>query len=153
MTDQANKAFKFIRLVFLTLIVGRSLYSCVFTPVVLPPALFTPAPQTASYQMAVPAVADHVRVVTIEPALLKQGRFSLTLFDQTTHVALVDRVEEQRNGSFTWIGHLEGQRGSLVRVTVLDQVVSGVIVLDQAQYELQPLHDNLYAFYERSTTA
>lgn len=153
MTTQANKAFKLLRLVFLTLIVGRSLYSCVFTPPVLPPALFTPAPQMASYPMAVPAVADHVRVVTIDPAMLKQGRFSLTLFDQTTHVALVDRVEEQRDGNFTWIGHLEGQRDSLVQVTVQDQVVSGLIVLNQTHYELQPLHDNLYAFYERSTAA
>ena len=153
MTAQANKAFKIIRLIFLSLIVGRSLYSCVFTPVVLPPALLTPTTPPAEYQVAVPAVADHLRVVTLEPALLKQGRFSLTLFDETTHVALVDRVEEQRNGSFTWIGHLEGQHDSLVKVTVQDQVISGVVVLGQAHYELQPLQDNLYAFYERSTTA
>lgn len=153
MTAQASKAFKIIRLIFLSLIVGRSLYSCVFTPATLPPALLTPTTPPAGYQVAVPVVADHLRVVTVDPALLKQGQFSLTLFDTTPHVALLDRVEEQRNGVFTWIGHLEGQRDSLVKVTVQDQVVSGVIVLEQARYELQPFRDNLYTLYERNTAA
>lgn len=153
MTTQTSKAFKIIRFVFLSLLVGRSLYSCVFTPVTLPPALLTPTTPPTGYQVLAPVVADHLRVVTVDPALLKQGRFSVTLFDTTTHVALVDRVEEQRNGSFTWIGHLEGQRDSLVKLTVQDQVISGVIEFEQAHYELQPLQDNLYAFYERNLAA
>lgn len=153
MTAKTSNVFKIIRLLVLSLIVGRSLYSCVFTPATLPPALLTPTTAPAGYQVAAPTVADHWRVVTLDPALLKQGRFSLTLFDATTHIALVDRVEEQRNGSFTWIGHLEGQHDSLVKVTVQDQVVSGVIVLGQAHYELQPLQDNLYTFYERNAAA
>lgn len=153
MTDKMNKVFKIIRLIFLSLIVGRSLYSCMFTTMALPPALLIPTTSPAGYQVGLPVVADHLRVVTVNPALLKQGQFSLTLFDQTTHIALVDRIEEQRSGSFTWIGHLEGQHDSLVQVTVLDQVVRGVIMLDQVHYELQPLQDNLYAFYERSTAA
>lgn len=153
MTAQTNKAFKLIRLLFLSLIVGRSLYSCAFTPVSLPPALLTPSTASTRYQVGLPVVADHLRVVTVNPAMLKQGQFSLTFFDQTTHVALVDRVEEQGKGSFTWIGHLEGKKDSLVQVTVQDQVVSGVIVLAQAHYELHPLQDNLYVLYERSTAA
>ena len=153
MTAKTNRVFKIVRLIFLSLVVGRSLYSCVFTPMTLPPALLTPTTAPASYQVGLPVVADHLRVVTVNSAMLKQGQFSLTLFDQTTHVALVDRVEEQHKGSFTWIGHLEGQQDSLVQVTVQDQIVSGVIVVAQAHYELQPLQDNLYALYERSTAA
>lgn len=153
MTAQASKAFKLIRLLVLTLIVGRSLYSCVFTPATLPPALLTPTTPPAGYQVSVPVVADHLRVVTVDPTLLKQGQFSLTLFDTTPHVALLDRVEEEGNGAFTWIGHLEGQHNSLVKVVVQEQVVSGLIVLEQAHYELQPLRDNLYALYERIPAA
>ncbi|MCE7989095.1 MAG: hypothetical protein DYG89_48700 [Caldilinea sp. CFX5] len=146
MTAEANRFFKYIRLLLLTLVLGRSLYSCVFTPAALPPALLLPATLPAAYRVPPTIVSDQVQIVTVDPTRLT-GRFSLTLFDDTTYVALVDRVEEQGPGHFVWIGHLSGQRDSLVQVTVAEQVVSGFIELKDVHYELQRLHDNFYALY------
>jgi len=152
MTAQATKVFKGFRILLLTFIVGRSLYSCVFVPVTPPPALFTPVTSPVDYGTPPAIVADHLRVVTLDLALLRESQFTLTFFDATTHVALLDRVEEQGKGAFIWIGHLAGNHDSLVQVSVQGQVVSGVIEVNSAHYELQQLYDNLYTFYERSMT-
>lgn len=151
MTAEANRLFKYIRLLVLTLVLGRSLYSCAFTPATVPPALLLPATLPAAYRVPPTIVSDQVRIVTLDPARLT-GRFSLTLFDDTTYVALVDRVEEQGPGHFVWIGHLSGQQGSLVQVTVAEQVVSGFIEVKNTRYELQRLHDNFYALYADALT-
>lgn len=151
MTAKANQLFKYIRLLVLTLVLSHSLYSCVFTPPAAPPALLLPATLPATYRVPPTIVSDQVQIVTLDPARLT-GRFSLTLFDNTTYVALVDRVEEQGPGHFVWIGHLSGQQGSLVKVTVAEQVVSGVIELKDTRYELQRLHDNFYALYADALT-
>ncbi|MEZ4730854.1 MAG: hypothetical protein R3E79_27340 [Caldilineaceae bacterium] len=152
MTAKATRVFKGFRLLLLTFIVGRSLYSCVFVPVIPPPALLTPVTLPVDYETPSAVVADHLRVVTLDAALLRESQFSLTFFDATTHIALLDRVEEQAKGHFTWIGHLAGDHGSLVQVAVQGQIVSGTIQVNGARYELQPLYDNLYTFYERSMT-
>lgn len=152
MGNQIAKVGKFIRLLVLTLVISRGLYSCVFVPPVPPPALLTPATLPADYSRPPAVVADHLRIVTLDPEQLS-GRFSLTLFDDTTYIALVDRVEEQSKGNFVWIGHLAGQQGSQVKVTVQDQVVSGIIELNNTRYELQRVHGNFYALYEQSTVA
>ena len=112
MTAQATQILKFFRLLVFTLIVSRSLYSCLFVPTTPPPMLFTQVTPPAGYSAPPKAVADHLRVVTLEPALLKQSQFSLPLFDAKTHIVLLDRMEEQRNGNFTWIGHLAGDHAS-----------------------------------------
>jgi hypothetical protein len=151
MTAKTAKLFKYVRLLIITLVVGRSLYSCVFTPPVLPPGLLTPANLPADYSIPPTIVSDQVQIVTLDPARLT-GRFSLTLFDKTTYVALVDRVEEQGPGHFVWTGHLSGQQGSLVQVTVAEQVVSGFIEVKNTRYELQRLHDNFYALYADTLT-
>jgi len=151
MTAEVNRFFKYIRVLLLTLVLGRSLYSCAFTPATLPPALLLPATLPAAYSVPATIASDQVQIVTLDPARLT-GRFSLTLLDNTTYVALVDRVEEQGPGHFVWIGHLSGQQGSLVKVTVAEQVVSGVIELKDTRYELQRLHDNFYALYADTLT-
>lgn len=146
MTAEAAKFFKYIRLLVLTLVVGRGLYSCAFTQLALPPALLTPATLPADYSVPPALVAEELRIVTVDSTQLT-GRFSLTLFDNTTYVALVDRVEEEGPGNFVWLGHLAGQQGSQVKVIVTDQVMSGFIELKHTRYELQQLHDNVYALY------
>lgn len=151
MTAKSVKLFKNIRLLIITLVVGRSLYACVFTPPTPPPALLVPATLPADYSVPPAIVADQMRIVTLDPERLT-GRFSLTLFDNTPYVALVDRVEEQGPGHFVWFGHLSGQQGSFVQVTVAkEQVVGGFIELKHVRYELQPLHDNFYALYTDDT--
>lgn len=150
MTAKSAKLFKYIRLLIITLVVSRGLYSCVFTAPVLPPGLLTPADLPADYSVPPAIVADQMRIVTLDPARLT-GQFSLTLFDNTTYVALVDRVEEQGPGHFVWIGHLSGQQDSLITVTVTDQVVSGIIEVKSVRYQLQQLRDNFYALYATGT--
>ena len=146
MTTEVAKLAKYIRLLVITLVVGRSLYSCAFTPPVLPPALLTPATLPADYSVPPALAADQLQIVTLDPTRLT-GRFSLTLFDNTTYVALVDRVEEHGPGNFVWVGHLSGQQDSQVRVTVADQEIKGLIELKNTRYELQKLRDNFYALY------
>jgi hypothetical protein len=146
------KVVKFIRLLALTLVISRGLYAFVFVPPVPPPALLTPATLPFNYSEPPGVVADHIRIVTLDPDQLT-GRFSLTLFDNITYIALVDRVEEQDKGNFVWIGHLAGQQESQIKVTVQHQVASGLIVVGDAHYELHSLHDNFYALYERNMLA
>jgi hypothetical protein len=146
MTTEVAKIFKYIRLLVITLVVGRSLYSSVFTPPALPPALLTPATLPADYSVPLAIASEQLQIVTLDPTHLT-GRFSLILFDNTTHVALVDRVEEHGPGNFVWVGHLSGEQDSQIRVTVADQTMSGFIALKNVRYELQQLHDNFYALY------
>lgn len=147
MTAKTAKLFRHIRLLVITLVVGRSLYACAFTSPTPPPALLVPATLPADYSVPPAIVADQMRIVTLDPDRLT-GRFSLTLLDNTAYVALVDRVEELGPGHFVWFGHLSGQQGSLVQVTVeKEQVVGGFIELKQVRYELQQVHDNFYALY------
>lgn len=146
MTAEVNRFFKYIRVLLLTLVLGRSLYSCAFTPATLPPALLLPATLPAAYSVPATIASDQVQIVTLDPARLT-GRFSLTLLDNTTYVALVDRVEERGPGHFVWIGHLSGQQDSRIQVTVAADVVSGFIELKNVRYELQRLQDNFYALY------
>lgn len=150
MTAEVSKFFKYLRLVVLITVVGRSLYTWVFTPAVLPPALLTPATLPIGYQVPATIVTDQLRIVTLDPTQLT-GQFSLTLFDNTTYVALVDHVEENGRGNFIWFGHLAGQGDSQIKVVVQDQQISGVITLRNSHYELQRLRDNLYALYEENT--
>lgn len=152
MGTRIARVVKFIRLLALTLVISRGLYAFVFVPPVPPPALLTPATLPFNYSEPPGVVADHIRIVTLDPDQLT-GRFSLTLFDNITYIALVDRVEEQDKGNFVWIGHLAGQQESQIKVTVQHQVASGLIVVGDAHYELHSLHDNFYALYERNMLA
>lgn len=152
MNKRIVKVMKVTRLLILTLLISKALYSCVFMPPVLPPALLTPATLPADYPLPPVSVTEQLQIVTLDPKQLS-GRFSLTLFDGTAYIALVDRVEEQGEGNFIWHGHLAGQPESQINVTVQGQVLSGVIELHNVRYELEQLHDNFYALYERRLAA
>ncbi len=152
MNKRIVKVMKLTRLLILTLLISKALYSCVFMPPVLPPVFFTPATLPADYPMPPTPSTEHLRIVTLDPKQLS-GRFSFTLFDDTPYIALVDRVEEQGKGNFVWYGHVAGQQESQIKVTVHDQVISGVIELHNVRYELERLHDNVYALYERPMAA
>ena len=146
MTTEVARLFKYVRLLIITLVVGHSLYACLFIPSPPPHDLLTPAPLPADYSVPSTIVAEHLQIVTLDPTHLT-GRFTLTLFGNS-YVAQVDRVEEQGPDHFIWIGHLSGQKDSQIRVTVADQMVTAVIEVKNARYHLQPLQDNLYALYE-----
>lgn len=77
----------------------------------------------------------------------------LNLFEDVVFTAVLDRLELNRSGSLSWIGHLEGvEYGSLILV-VKEGVVVGSVTLPGALYRIRTVGENLYAIDEIDSAA
>ncbi len=80
-------------------------------------------------------------------------RITLNLFDDTEFIALLERVEANPTGGFTWIGHLEGLENSFVTFVVNEGVVIGKITTSQEIYELRFAEEELHVVVQINQAA
>ncbi len=73
---------------------------------------------------------------------------ALNLFDDVVFTALLDRLELNRSGSYSWIGHLEGVAHSQAILVVKDRVMAGNIRLPGALYQVRYAGGGVHALYQ-----
>ena len=78
---------------------------------------------------------------------------TLNLFDDVVFAAILDRLELNKSGSYTWIGHLDGIEQSQVVLVVKDEVMSGNITLPDAFYQVRYKGNGLHAVYRIDQSA
>lgn len=59
---------------------------------------------------------------------------NLNLFPDTAFIAILGRLENNPSGSYSWIGHIEGNPFSTVTLVVNDKIIMGNITLDDKLY-------------------
>ncbi len=72
----------------------------------------------------------------------------LNLFDDVAFTALLDRLELNRSGSYSWIGHLEGVAHSQAILVVKDRIVAGNVTLPGALYQVRYAGGGVHALYQ-----
>jgi len=78
---------------------------------------------------------------------------TLNLFDDVVFEAILDRLEFNGSGSYTWIGHLNGIEQSQVTLVVKDEVMSGNITLSDVFYQVRYKGDGVHAIYRIDQSA
>ena len=77
----------------------------------------------------------------------------LNLFDDVVFTAVLDRVEPNRSGGYSWIGHLERMEYSQVILVVKDGLMAGNIALPGAFYQVRYVGNGVHAIYEINQSA
>ena len=78
---------------------------------------------------------------------------TLNLFDDVVFEAILDRLEFNGSGSYTWIGHLDGIEQSQVTLVVQNEVMSGNITLSDVFYQVRYKGDGVHAIYRIDQSA
>ncbi len=77
-----------------------------------------------------------------------QTEISLTLFDDTTVNAVLDRTVTRANGNFTWFGHLLDIPLSSVVLVVHDEKITGTVVFPGGNYQIRPTDNDLHRVFQ-----
>ena len=77
----------------------------------------------------------------------------LNLFDDVVFTAALDRVEPNRSGGYSWIGHLEGVEHSQVILVVKDGLMAGNIAPPGAFYQVRYAGSGVHAIHEINQSA
>jgi len=93
-------------------------------------------PQTANKTLPPKAVKGRNHSVTVNTDLLDLDTLTLNLFDDVVVTAILDRLVDNQ-GSKTWIGHVEGEQGSEVFLTVRGKTLSGNVQIGDKTYEIE----------------
>jgi hypothetical protein len=125
--------------------------------------LFTAAPFWGAAQSAPSPGVRRIRYVQVrferlglpqlgetaaESPMVPSPRVTLNLFDDTTLVALFDRVVHNETGSDSWVGHLEGIDLGFVILTVRGKLLVGNILYPGGVYEIYRVSDGIHAIAE-----
>ena len=73
------------------------------------------------------------------------GKIRLNLFDDTSFIAVPDRVEVTGPGRFSWTGHLEGVEPSEVTLAVADRILAGNITMPGASFHVRYEETRVYS--------
>jgi hypothetical protein len=138
------------------------------TPASSDEGLFTDAASPVAQQSALSPAVRRIRYVQVRLERLGlaqsgqpdvQGptvpspRVTLNLFDDTTLIALFDRVVHNETGSDSWIGHLEGIDLGYVILTVRGNLLVGNILHPGGVYEIYRVSDGIHAIAEIEQSA
>jgi len=77
----------------------------------------------------------------------------LNLFDYVIFTAVLDRVEPNRSGGYSWIGHLEGVEHSQVILVVKEGLMAGNIVVPKVFYQVRYAGNGVHAIYQIDQSA
>ncbi len=80
------------------------------------------------------------------------GHLTLNLFDDAIFNAVMDRVELNRNGSYTWVGHLETVAYSHVFLVVYENVLVGKISTPTTVYQVAYSGDGVHTITQFDPT-
>jgi len=69
-------------------------------------------------------------------------QFTLSLFDDRTHTAQLDRIQRNPSGSYTWIGHLIDDPLSLVILVVNGEMMFGSVSTTQGNFDIRYIPDD-----------
>ena len=77
----------------------------------------------------------------------------LNLFDDVVFTAILNRVEPNRSGGYSWLGHLEGVEYSQVILVVKNGLMAGNITLPKVFYQVRYAGSGVHAIYEINQSA
>lgn len=81
------------------------------------------------------------------------NRVQLNLFDDVQQIAIIERVQPNLYGSFSWLGHLEDVPFSSVILVTQDNVMTGHISYPGGIFEIQNMSGNLHRIKEINQAA
>ncbi|MBW8012946.1 MAG: hypothetical protein FVQ83_17145 [Chloroflexi bacterium] len=78
----------------------------------------------------------------------------LNFFEDVRYIFILDRQETNVLGVITWIGHIEGVELSEVTLSVIENVMSGSIILPGGEiYRIAFLSESMHAVYQIDQSA
>ncbi|MGB0387179.1 MAG: reprolysin-like metallopeptidase, partial [Ardenticatenaceae bacterium] len=80
-------------------------------------------------------------------------RLPLNLFDNTSFTAVMDRLEQNPSGSYTWIGHLAGVEYSQVILVVNDELIMGHVSTPGGLYDIRYIDEGVHAIAQVNPAA
>jgi len=80
-------------------------------------------------------------------------RLPLNFFGDATFIAVMDRLEQNPSGSYTWIGHLEEVEHSQVILVVNGDLMIGKVSMPQGIYEIRYRDNQFHAVLEIDQSA
>ena len=116
--------------------------------------LFTEIPDPVSNEKSVSDAPEVIRdrTVRIDFDLLVSGNepIELNVFDDVTYSAIMDRRQNNQDGSFTWIGMIQNQPESSVVLTanLETRIVSGTVFVDFKTYAINYVDRDVYSIVE-----
>ena len=118
-----------------------------------PPPLFSDAAPPDGFEPTLDPAISRTWFVTVNFDLFSDSQTSsvllLNLYDDTTHVAVLDRLVGRAPGNFTWIGHIEGIDHS--RVTLVgknNNVLVGNITPAAGFYQVRYAVGDVHAIHQ-----
>jgi hypothetical protein len=73
---------------------------------------------------------------------------NLNLFDDIFLTVVLDRVETDPSGSFTWIGHVKGNEPSRVSLSIAGEMMSGEVETHGVFYRVEHVENGIHMIYE-----
>jgi hypothetical protein len=95
------------------------------------------------------ATVDFTR---LQDATNPGGQLKLNLFTDAVLNARIDRVESNRNGSYTWIGHVEDIAHSYVFLVAHENVLVGKISTPASVYQIRYTGENIHTIMQLDPT-
>jgi peptidyl-Asp metalloendopeptidase len=141
-------------------LLGASLGAVAAPPEPADEGLFSEAAATDGSDAKDDPTIVRSRLVTIDFARLgapdESGladRLVLNFFPDAVYTAIIEQVERNPSGSFSWIGHLEGVELSQVVLVVRDGVMMGNVVAPGMFYQVRYVGDGVHAVREADQAA
>ena len=141
-----NRGKMFLPILLLLLLVGGSGETAVYAA-----GLFSdysgvgvePSPKPTIVRSRLVSVdLDQLRAASPAQSLV------LNLFEDISLIAVLDRIEHNSSGSYSWIGHLEGNPFGQVTLVVNDKIVIGNISLFKALYAIRVSAEGVQVIHE-----
>ena len=130
----------------------------------LPPNLFLPAENTQDIQPRKNPTIVRSRLVTVDFALLPEPEENFTadqdneiqlilnLFPRLEFTLIIQKIEKNNSGSYSWYGELKDTPMSRVVLVVNKNMVFGNISTRNFSYQIRHISDGVHAIYEIDPT-
>ncbi len=106
-----------------------------------------------SQNSVVPKNSKLTRTVKLNPETFSSKSIQFDLFGKKV-TAIRTRIELQKKGQVTWVGHLKGSPTDTVIITQIGNVVSGFIQSNDRLFQLGHTNGNgIFQFYELDVTS
>ncbi len=126
--------------------------------------LFSAATEPVNAKVATGPTVVRARFVSINfglltvPAKPSEGQATtpalrLNLFEDTTLIAVLDRIETRSKSGFTWLGHVKGTGASQVTLVVEKGVMVGNIRVPGVFYQVRYAGNKTHVIYQINAQA
>ena len=115
--------------------------------------LETPSPEFAAQvpsrpKSAIPELPNRARHTNVNFSAMDADMLNLSLFEDSVYVAVRDRVVKGIQDGGVWIGHIEGEPGSEVILSVKGKAMMGTVRIGERLFEISYVGNNTHAVRE-----